>query len=205
MEFSFTKDYILENNSVRLTPLKTSHINSLLKISNDDFIWTYFFENGMGLSNLKKYVQNALENRVQKKEYPFIVFDKRTNQFAGKTRLYEYSPELKTIKIGHTWYGKDFRNSHVNKNCKYLLFNFVFDKLQLERVGFGAYADNKISIKALKSVGCKQEGFLRNMFPSINGIGRTDAILMSILKEEWQLEAKENLKQKLKDYNHELC
>ena len=85
MEFSFTKDYILENNDVRLTPLKTSHINALLKISNDDFIWTYFFENGMGLSNLKKYVQNALENRVQKKEYPFIIFDKRTNQFAGST------------------------------------------------------------------------------------------------------------------------
>jgi hypothetical protein len=43
------------------------------------------------------------------------------------------------------------------------------------------------------------------MFPSINGKRRTDAILMSILKEEWQLEAKENLKQKLKNYNHELC
>ena len=37
MEFSFTKDYVLENNDVRLTPLKTSHINPLLKISNDDF------------------------------------------------------------------------------------------------------------------------------------------------------------------------
>lgn len=41
---NFSKDYILENKFVRLTPIKKSHINSLLEISKDEEIWIYFLE-----------------------------------------------------------------------------------------------------------------------------------------------------------------
>ncbi len=101
------------------------------------------------------------------------------------TRFYDYSSELKTIKLGHTWYGKDFRGSGINKHRKYLLFQFAFEELEVERIGFGAYALNAVSIAAMKSVGCQQEGILRNFFPAIEGEGRTDCVLYSILKEEW--------------------
>tara|TARA_R110001583_G_scaffold174118_3_gene328550 strand:- start:1116 stop:1268 length:153 start_codon:yes stop_codon:yes gene_type:complete len=47
------------------------------------------------------------------------------------------------------------------------------------------------------SVVYKNEGALRNMFPSINGIGRTDAVLMSILKDEWKDSVRVQLKNKL--------
>lgn len=196
---NFLKDYILENEYVRLTPLKKLHINSLLEISKEPEIWTYFLEKGNGLKNLTAYVNNALNKKKEKKEYPFIVFDKNKNQFAGTTRLYDYSTELKTIKLGHTWYGKGFRGTKLNKNCKYILFQFAFENLEVERVGFGAYSDNKISIAAMKSVGCQKEGILKNMFPAIDGNGRTDAILMSILKEDWLKKEKDLLKNKLKN------
>ena len=47
------------------------------------------------------------------------------------------------------------------------------------------------------SVGCKKEGVFRNMFPSVSGEGRTDAILLSILKGEWFSTEKEKLNLKL--------
>jgi RimJ/RimL family protein N-acetyltransferase len=54
-----------------------------------------------------------------------------------------------------------------------------------------------VSIKAMESVGCQKEGILRGIFPAINGIGRTDGILMSILKNEWTDKVKQELKNKL--------
>lgn len=194
---NFSKDYILENDVVRLFPLKIEHIQSLKEIFNDPEIWIYFIEKVIDFESLKAYIEAAISKREDGKEYPFIVFDKRKNRFVGLTRIYDYSEELKTIRLGHTWYGKDFRGTGVNKHSKFLIFQFIFETLGLERIGLGAYIDNKISVAAMKSVGCKKEGVFRNMFPSIDGFGRTDAILMSILKSEWDDSIKFELKNKL--------
>lgn len=197
MQLHFSKEYILEDNFVRLSPLNEKHIPHLEMLSRDANIWTYFLEKGQGGQDFDSYIKEAFRQHEAGKEYPFVVFDKRKEKYAGMTRLYEYSPLLRTIKLGHTWYGKDFRGTGVNKHCKYLLFEFVFEKFNLERVGFGAYASNAVSLAAMKSVGCKQEGVLRNLFPSLDGQGRTDCALFSILKEEWLEEAKFALRNKL--------
>ncbi|MEM6719900.1 MAG: GNAT family protein [Bacteroidota bacterium] len=196
----FSKEYILEDEHVRLTPLQLSHINELLEVTKDPFIWVYFFEKGNGLENLTNYISNAVQQRKSGKEYPFAVYDKVNKQYVGTTRFYEYASEIQTIKLGHTWYGKSARGTGINKHCKYLLFQFAFETLKVERIGFGAYADNEVSIAALKSVGCTTEGFLRNKFPAINGGGRTDAILLSILKNDWFTTVKQELQQKLKTH-----
>ncbi|WP_109438400.1 GNAT family N-acetyltransferase [Aquimarina sp. AU119] len=197
IRFNFSDTYILEDDVVKLVSLEVEHIKSLLEISNDPNIWMYFFEKGNEIENLTKYVKSAIENRRRKKEYPFVVFDKRKNRYAGSTRFYEFIPDLNTIKLGHTWYGKEFRGTGLNKHCKYLLFEFTFEKLGLERIGFGAYVENEISIAAMTSVGCKKEGILRGFFPSLNGKGRTDAIVLGILKKEWNENVKYELKNKL--------
>ena len=193
----YSQDYILEDDYVKLMPLKIEHIEYLLNVSKEHNLWTYFLEKGNGLKNLTNYIASTVHNRKHQKEYPLVVFDKIKKQYAGTTRFYDYSSELKTIKLGHTWYGKDFRGTGLNKRCKYLLFQFAFETLELERVGFGAHAENKVSIAAMKSVGCKEEGVLRNFMPSLNGKERADIILLSILKDEWFEKVKTELKAKL--------
>lgn len=200
---NFSKDYILEDDVVRLRPLKKEDVGHLLEVSNESSVWKYLTENGHGIDNLTKYVLSTLNNRKFKKEYPFIVFDKIKNEYAGTTRFYDYSDALKTIKLGHTWYGEKFRGTGINKHCKYLLFEFAFEKLQVERVGFGVHIENKVSISAMESAGCKKEGVLRNFIPSIDGKGRADIVLLSILKNEWKDIVKSELKTKLlKTNNH---
>tara|TARA_R110002096_G_scaffold76566_5_gene180862 strand:+ start:679 stop:1281 length:603 start_codon:yes stop_codon:yes gene_type:complete len=193
----YSQDYILEDDYVKLMPLKIEHIEYVLNVSKEHNLWTYFLEKGNGLKNLTNYIASTVHNRKHQKEYPLVVFDKIKKQYAGTTRFYDYSSELKTIKLGHTWYGKDFRGTGLNKRCKYLLFQFAFETLELERVGFGAHAENKVSIAAMKSVGCKEEGVLRNFMPSLNGKERADIILLSILKDEWFEKVKTELKAKL--------
>ena len=42
----FSKDYILENDTVRLSPLQKEHVKELSVQSNDPDIWTYLLEKG---------------------------------------------------------------------------------------------------------------------------------------------------------------
>ena len=205
LNFDFESNYILEDDFVKLSPLKIEHVKYLLEIANENDIWKYSFVKGDGIENLTNYIQSTIDNRMAKKDYPFIVFDKVQNQFAGSTRFYEIIPSLKTLRLGYTWYGNKFRGTGLNKHCKYLLFNFAFKKMGIERVGLGAYIENERSIRAMESVGCQKEGVLRGFLPAINGIGRTDAIMLSILKNEWEQKIEVELKNKLnkKDFTQQ--
>lgn len=202
LDFDCQKTYLLESGRVRLLPMEMEHLEYLVESSEDMEIWTYFLEKGNGREKLKVYFENALRNKASGKEYPFIVFDKLLQKYAGTTRFYQFSNELKTIKLGHTWYGKNFRGTGLNKYCKYLLFEFAFERIGVERIGFGAYKDNIVSVAAMKSVGCQEEGILRNIFPALDGKGRADGIVMSILKEEWFGEVKQQLKTKIEHYEN---
>ena len=197
LNFDFKENYILEDDFVKLSPLKIEHVENLIKIANETDIWKYSFVKGNGIENLTKYIQSTIDNRKAKKDYPFVVFDKIKNQFAGSTRYCEIVPSLNAIRLGYTWYGKEFRGTGLNKHCKYLLFEFAFEKMGTERIGLGAYIENERSIRAMESVGCQKEGILRGIFPATNGIGRTDGILLSILKNEWNENIKSELKKKL--------
>ena len=117
LNFNFKENYILEDDFVKLSPLKIEHVEQLLDIANESDIWKYSFIKGNGIENLTKYIQAAIDNQKAKKEYPFVVFDKTKNEFAGSTRYCEINPILKAIRLGYTWYGKEFRGTGLNKHC----------------------------------------------------------------------------------------
>ena len=177
-------ELILENDSVLLRPLKKEDITLLKEFSlNEPELWKYSLTPADGLENLNNYIDLALQEKELKTSYPFIVLDKSTNKIAGSTRYYDYRKSHSTIQIGYTWYGKEFQGTGLNKNCKLLMLQFAFEKLNLERVEFRADATNTKSIAAMKSIGCVEEGILRSncIAPS----GRRDSIVLSILKKEW--------------------
>jgi len=197
MTFNFKEKYILENEVVRLEPLSMNHFDALVQFSiNEPEIWGFNANGPDSPENLKKYIEKALSQKEKLVEYPFIVFDKIKNKIAGSTRFYNISLETKNLEIGFTWYGKEFQGTLLNKNCKYLLLEFAFEKMNLERVGFRANNLNKRSINAMKSIGCIEEGILRNFSTDAKG-DRIDAIVLSIIKKEWFSGTKENLKNKI--------
>ena len=195
--FDFSKDYILEDEIVCLKPLKLDHVNDLLHIANEPNIWDYSFVKGNGLENLRSYIRSAIKARNDKNEYPFLVVDKRTNEVAGCTRFCKISLDLKNTRLGYTWYGKKFQGTGLNKHCKFLMFEFAFNTMEMYHIGLGAYEENLRSIAAMKSVGCTIEGRFRKALPSPNTNGRSDAVLLSILRDEWINSKREMLKGKL--------
>lgn len=195
----FSDQTILEDDSVLLRPLTLGDFENLLEISeNEPETWEYSLVRADGKTNLENYIQLALEAKANSTEFPFIVFDKKSKKYAGCTRFYDINFNFKTLQLGYTWYGKAFRGTGLNKHCKFLLLQFAFETLNMERVEFRADNNNLRSIAAIKSIGCKVEGVLRSHMPSIAGSIRRDSIILSILKSEWESHLRGNLKGKLK-------
>lgn len=195
---SFPSNTILEDDAVLLRPLEESDVENLLEFSNNEpETWKYSLIQVDGKENLTNYIQLALKARENKTEYPFIVFDKKSGKYAGSTRFYDINLAFKTLQLGYTWYGKEFRGTGLNKHCKFLLLQFAFETLGMDRVEFRADNNNQRSIAAMKSIGCKVEGVLRDHMPTYNSDVRRDSIILSILRQEWFDEVKGNLKAKL--------
>lgn len=198
MNFDFFNDYILENEIVLLRPLIANDFSHLLPISMDEpEIWKYSLVQAHGEENLKAYLKMALDAKAEKKEYPFIVFDKRINQYVGSTRFYDIQLAQSTLQLGYTWYSKVSQGTGLNANCKFLMLQFAFEKMNMERVEFRADNNNARSIAAMKGIGCTVEGVLRKNVIKMDG-GRRDSIVLSILKEEWEQSVKDILFKKIK-------
>jgi len=195
--FDFSSNYILEDDFVQLRPLTEQDYELLLPFAlQEPEIWKYSLIPASGEQGLKTYLDFALAAREEKKEYPFVVFDKRKQKYAGSTRFYDINLNYQSLQLGFTWYGKDFQGTGLNKHCKFLLLEFAFEKMGMERVEFRADFNNKKSIAAMQSIGCKIEGVLRNHVPLPDG-SRRDSIILSILKDEWFNTVKEALLNKL--------
>jgi N-acetyltransferase len=191
-------DYVLENNCVLLRPLVAEDYDNLLLFAlNEPQLWTYSLTEVAGEIPMKNYLSAALAGRKAGKEYPFIVFDKRTQEYAGCTRFYDIQWQNQVLQLGYTWYGRKFHGTGLNQHCKFLLLSFAFEKAGMLRVEFRADQANARSIAAMKKIGCQVEGILRSNLPKPDGT-RRDSIVLSILKSEWDQRVKQLLKAQLK-------
>lgn len=194
-------DITLEDSRVKMRPLNETDIEYLLPFAlHEPELWKFSLITGAGEGGLKNYISIALKAKKDGTELPFIIFDKLINEYAGSTRYYDINYDFSTLQIGYTWYGKKFQGTGVNKHCKYLLLEHAFEKLNMERAEFRANAQNARSIAAMKSIGCKVDGILRNNMPKHTG-GRRNSIVLSILKDEWFGDVKEMLGKKLSMYD----
>ena len=196
MKFDFTQPLKLENERLILRPLEQNDFASLLPFSeNEPDLWNFSLTPAAGAKNLQAYIDTALASRDKLQAYPFVVFDKRTQQIAGSTRFYDIQIVHNVLSLGYTWYGKEFQRTGLNRNCKYLMLSYAFDTLGVDRVEFRADLRNAKSIRAMKQIGCTQEGVLRSNCSAVNG--RRDSIVLSILKPEWDQKVKMELQAKL--------
>jgi len=195
--FDFSEDYILEDERVLLRPLKVEDVDLLSHfVVEEPEIWQYSLMAIQKPADLAHYIDHAVQSRIDKTAYPFIVFDKIKKQYVGCTRFYDVQLTHQSSQLGYTWYGKSTWGTGINVHCKFLLLSFAFEKIGWERIEFRADNDNKRSIAAMQKIGCTIEGVLRSHLPKPNG-GRRDSIVLSILRSDWNNSAKQKLEQLL--------
>ena len=185
MNFSFDEEIILENNFALLRPINKADIDNLLAIAIKDKDLLQFSPVPVYTKSLlKEYIDKAVDNRLNKSRYTFIVFDKIQNAYAGSTAFLNVSNPDDRLEIGATWYGKEFQRTGLNRNCKYLLLQYAFDNLEAERVEFKTDERNSASRKAIEKIGGQFEGILRRHTLMYDGF-RRNTVYYSILRSEW--------------------
>ena len=188
--FDFSQDYILEDDRVLLRPLNSIDAADLaVYVRAEPEIWKFSLVAINEVADLQGYIDTAIQSRIDKSAYPFIVFDKQLNKYVGSTRFYDVQLNFETTQLGYTWYSKEVWGTGLNSHCKYLLLQFAFEQMNFKRVEFRADNNNKRSIAAMQKMGCTVEGILRSHLPKPDGT-RRDSIILSITQEEWNSQVK---------------
>ena len=187
MNFNFSENIILEDERVLIRPLVFSDKNNLLQVALQSPTLVQYSPFKIHTDEyLEEFILNSLKEREIEFRYPFIIFDKEKKSYAGSTSFANISNKDKRAEIGWTWIGKDFQKTGLNRHCKFLLLQYMFDHLEFERVEFRTDERNNTSRTAMEKMGAKYEGSLRSHTLMNDGFRRT-TVYYSILKDEWNI------------------
>ena len=180
------KDIVLENETVKLIPLKTEHWEVLWPVAKQMDLYQYGSSDISTIDKLKDYIKTAL---TDERVIAFTIFDKRTNTYVGSTRYGLIDSKNKVLHIGWTWISPATQGTGFNHKMKFLMLEYAFETLQFKKVEFRIDERNIKSRKAVEKLGATLEGILRKNVTT-KGNFRRSSCCYGILKEEW-----ENIKQ----------
>jgi len=175
---------ILENNIVQLIPLEEKHTNVLASIAFEKDLILYSPSDISSTEKLQKYINQVMHDKEINTAIPYLIFDKRIQQYIGSTRFGLINNKNKTLHIGWTWISKKSQGTGINKQMKFLMLQYAFEVLHFEKVDFRIDERNIRSRKAVEKIGGILEGILRKDTLMLDGFRRSTCCY-GILKEEW--------------------
>lgn len=175
----------LENEFVKLSPLNLDNYHHLIPVASQEKLVQYSPSDIATPERLKNYVEFAIHQKKNKTSVPFIIFDKRNQQYAGSTRYMNIDSKNKTLEIGATWIGREFQGTGLNTQIKQLMLSHTFHEMGFEKVEFRIDERNMASRKAVEKLGCTLEGILRKNVYLLDGFKR-NTCCYGLLKEEWE-------------------
>ncbi|RLD77230.1 MAG: GNAT family N-acetyltransferase [Bacteroidetes bacterium] len=196
---NWIKNIELEGKTVKLIPLNKLHKNGLLQAASDGKLWELWFASVPSKENIDKYIIKALDEKENNRGFPFVVTDKKSGEIIGSTRFCNATPEHRRVEIGYTWYSKKSQRTGVNTECKYLLLQYAFEKLNCIAVEFRTNWFNLQSRCAISRLGAKQDGVFRNHQLNSDGSYR-DTVVFSITEKEWK-GVRKSLKYEMEKYD----
>jgi RimJ/RimL family protein N-acetyltransferase len=187
----------LEGGGVRLERMERAHEAALRAAAADGELWRITYARVPEPAQTRGYIEQALAERAHGARWPFVVRDLGSGEIVGTTSYMEIVPDIRRVEIGGTWYGRRWQRTHVNTACKWLLLEHAFDQLQCTVVGWRTDVLNLASQAAIERLGAKKDGIFRRQRLRRDGTIR-DAVFYSLLLEEWQADAKERLRRRLR-------
>jgi len=147
---AFSLQPALENDALKLLPLRESDFADLYAVAADPKIWEQH-------PNKNRWQQAAFTTffaGAMQSQGAFKIVDKATGATLGSTRLYGYNPEDNSIHIGYTFYGTSSWGKGINLAVKHLLLEYVFQFVDTVRFHIGA--GNVRSQMAIQRLGARK-------------------------------------------------
>ena len=140
----------IENEFVKIQPLKQTDFETLYSIASDPLIW----EQHPNPDRYKRPVFEAFFKGAMESNAAFLVFDKQTGQAIGSSRYYLVDLVEKSVAIGYTFLAKDHWGGVFNPALKSLMLNYAFTFFDKVILHIGA--NNIRSQKATEKLGAKK-------------------------------------------------
>lgn len=185
----------LDGQRVRLEPLSIDHLAALCEVGLVEEIWRWTTSLVLTPSDMRLYVEAALQEQAEGKALPFVTIDKASNTVVGSTRFGNIERTHRRVEIGWTWINPQWQRSHINTEAKYLMLRHAFENWQCIRVELKTDSLNEKSRTAMLRIGAKEEGTLRNHMITYTGRYR-HSVYFSFIESEWP-QVKANLETKM--------
>ena len=180
----FEQEIILEDELVRIEPLQEKHFELLLPVAMEGSLWQFTVARINSRESFRKYFDTALEEKRNKRSYPFAYYHKQQQQYVGSTRYGNIEFPHKKLEIGWTWIHPSLQGTGFNKHCKFLLLRYGFETLGLNRIELKTSMLNLRSQKAMLKIGAVKEGVFRKNIINEDGSIR-DTVYFSFINNEW--------------------
>jgi RimJ/RimL family protein N-acetyltransferase len=174
----------LTGQHIRLDPMRPDHAAGLLDAGRSPEIWEWMPSRPFDHASMDGWVTKAMHAESQGREYPFVVTQLSNGRLIGSTRYLDVQEDDRNVEIGWTWYVPDAWGGAVNPEAKYLLMRHAFEDWGAIRVALKTDIRNLHSQAAIKKLGAKYEGLLRNQRIRRDGSYR-DTVIFSITDREW--------------------
>jgi RimJ/RimL family protein N-acetyltransferase len=175
---------ILQGRYVRLEPLTLEHVAGLAEVGLDEDLWKWIPVPVRTASEMKNYVQTALNEQKSGSALPFVLMENASGHIIGSTRYGNIDRVHHRVEIGWTWVARQWQRSPINTEAKYLLLRHAFETLNCIRVELKTDSLNERSRAAILRIGAREEGTFRNHMITASGRIR-HTVYFSILDSEW--------------------
>jgi N-acetyltransferase len=180
----FPENFSLETPRVLIRPLKASDIGIFIPLCKEPSTWTFFTKDLSIESELRSWVDTALQEKAGERRMPFTITDKDTGEVCGSSSYGNISFYDKRIEIGWSWLAPAYIGMGVNKQAKFALLSYAFEVMKMERVETKTDVLNERSRAALLKIGMIPEGVLRSHM-LMHSDRRRDSMYFSIVRSEW--------------------
>ena len=195
IEMSWPKPVTLHSKTVQLEPLSIDHVSDLIDAVQDGKLYNHWYTSIPQPKNMKTEIERRLKLQDMGTMLPFAVISLKTEKAVGMTTYMNVDKENKRVEIGSTWYAKSVQRTSLNTECKLVLLEHAFEKLNCICVEFRTHFMNHQSRRGIERLGAKLDGILRSNAIQKNGTIR-DTAVYTIIGSEWS-SVKANLEYQL--------
>lgn len=175
----------LEGKKVFLRPMRKSDVHRVFELVNDRRVTRFLssVEAPVSLQQEKEFAAKCENDWKRNRAFNFAICEKQSDLLVGGCGLSSFDKRDQRTTAG-IWLGKNYWGKGFGFEAIFLLFQFGFEKLGLNRIQYGYLTDNKRSKGIAKKLGAKKEGvqreycFKRGRF--------FDHAITSILASEWK-------------------
>ena len=176
---------MLRGKRVTLGPIKREYIESFLKWFNDpEITQNLFVYRPMTRMAEEEWMEN-LKNPQDTIRFSIVIPNEDgSEKLIGNCGIHNIDRKNRGGEVGIVIGEKEYQNKGYGTEAMELLIEYGFSTVNLNRIELFTYDFNIGALKSYKKVGFVEEGRKRQ-FIWING-SYHDAIMMSILAEEWK-------------------